>query len=174
MKFVRMIFLAVFLLSVLVVPAGAHEGREVGPFVMVFGWRVEPAYTGQFNGPELIITLHDSKEPVRNAEKTLSLEVGFGPLSMSLPLRPVPNAPGHYTADLIPTVPGDYRFHLTGSLGRVEIDEVFSSADGEFSTVEPVEDIMFPKESSTLQGRIDALQQQIDELKKLIDSLQNS
>lgn len=122
----------------------AHEGREVGEYAIVFGWRVEPAYTDILNGPEITIVHHDTEEPVAGAEETLTLEVSFGPDAKQLKLRAVYNQPGHYTADLIPTRPGDYSFRLTGKIGDTEIDETFSSADGEFSTVEPISDIRFP------------------------------
>ncbi len=163
-------------LVLLVIPASAHEGRSIGEYSIVFGWRVEPAYTGLFNGPEFTITVardhdhddhdddeegaatddagthsneglddhHADAEMVEGAEETLQLEVMFGDQSRVLRVRRVYGQPGHYTADLIPTRPGDYSFRLSGTINGVEIDEVFSSADGEFSTVEPVEDIQFP------------------------------
>jgi hypothetical protein len=136
--------LALILVFVSLIPAAAHEGREVGDYVIVFGWRVEPAYTELLNGPEVTITEHDTDEPVAGLEETLQLEVSFGPATKTLTLRPVFDTPGHYTADLIPTRPGDYSFRLTGTIGDVEVDETFSSADGEFSTVEPIDDLRFP------------------------------
>jgi hypothetical protein len=136
--------LALVLVLLSLLPVAAHEGREVGEFLITFGWRVEPAYTELLNGPELSIVEHDSEAPVEGLESTLQLEVSFGPASRVLALRPVFGEPGRYTADLIPTQPGDYTFRLTGLIGDVEVDETFTSADGEFSTVEPVADIRFP------------------------------
>jgi hypothetical protein len=127
-----------------IAPAAAHEGREVGDYLIEFGWRMEPAYTELLNGPELTVVTHDSEQPVEGLEDTLKLEVLFGSQSKALRLRALPDNPGHYTADLIPTRPGDYSFRLTGTIGDVTVDETFSSADGEFSTVEPVSDIRFP------------------------------
>lgn len=168
---VPLVMLLCLALLIVVIPASAHEGREVGEYTIVFGWRVEPAYTGLFNGPELTITMaNEHEEPeetatekvgehtdlgtgddhhaeasmVKGAEETLQLEVMLGDQSKMLRLRGVFGEPGHYTADLIPTRPGDYRFRLTGTINGTEVDEVFSSADGEFSTVELVEDIQFP------------------------------
>jgi hypothetical protein len=182
-KPLRLAALVCVALLILVIPASAHEGRTVGEYSIVFGWRVEPAYTGLLNGPEFTITIagdhheedvqatdeheddheeaateepdthtdlgtddhHDeAAEIVEGAEETLQLEVTFGDQSKVLRLRSVFGEPGHYTADLIPTMPGDYSFRLTGTINGTEIDEVFSSADGEFSTVEPIEDIQFP------------------------------
>jgi hypothetical protein len=144
MKRVGLIVLALIVSLTLVLSVTAHEGREVGESVIVFGWRVEPAYTTLLNGPEFTVEHHDSGEAVEGLEETLQLEVSFGGKSKVLKLRAVWQEPGHYTADLIPTQPGDYSFHLTGTIGDVAVDETFSSADGEFSTVEPISDIQFP------------------------------
>lgn len=144
MKRVRLIVLALIVSIAVVLSVTAHEGREVGENVIEFGWRVEPAYTTLLNGPELTVEHHDSGEGVEGLEETLQLEVSYGGKSKVLRLRAVFDQPGHYTADLIPTQPGDYSFHLTGTIGDVTVDEMFSSADGEFSTVEPISDIQFP------------------------------
>ena len=153
----------------------AHEGREVGEYVIEIGWRVEPAYTGLMNGPEITVSRHSggdeaehtegeaTPEPqgehtngeteeheegessgVTGLEETLQIEVIFGPASKTLNLRPIVGEPGHYTADLIPTRPGDYTFRVFGTIEGTEIDETFSAADGQFSSVEPIEDIQFP------------------------------
>jgi len=146
MKKVRL-SIFVFALSVLLtlaLPTLAHEGREVGEALIVFGWRVEPAYTTLLNGPELFINHHDTEEPIEGLEETLQLEISFGDQTKVLRLRAVFGEPGSYTADLIPTQPGDYSFRLTGTIGETEVDETFTSADGEFSPVEPVSDILFP------------------------------
>jgi hypothetical protein len=155
---------------VLVAPAAAHEHREVadGAYEITFGWRVEPAYTELFNGPEFSIMMlgeaeatteeaegehsdtgmtgdhHSEGAVVEGAEETLQLEVSYGGQTKILPIRAVWGQPGNYTADLIPTQPGDYAFRIFGTIGDVEIDETFDSADGEFSTVEPLDDIRFP------------------------------
>lgn len=151
----------------------AHEGREVGDFTIEIGWRGEPAFTNLLNGAEITVTRHGDEdeehteteatvEPqeehtnsvteeheeesngVTNLEDTLQIEVSFGPASKFLKLQPVSGEPGHYTADLIPMRPGDYTFRVFGTIEGVEIDESFSAADGQFSTVEPIEDLQFP------------------------------
>jgi len=150
----------------------AHEGREVGDYTIEIGWREEPAYTGLMNGPEITVSRHggeddptegeatpeaegeptDAEEAeheeesngVIGLEDTLQIEVTFGPASRTLNLRPIASEPGHYTADLIPMRPGDYTFRVFGTIEGTEVDETFSAADGQFSTVEPIEDIQFP------------------------------
>jgi hypothetical protein len=150
MKRIRLVALlaALTLLLSVFLPSLAHEGREVGEgadtVLITFGWRVEPAYTDLLNGPELFIENHDTEAPVEGLEESLQLEVSYGGQSKVLNLRAVWNEPGHYTADLIPTQPGDYSFRVTGTIGSVEVDELFDSADGEFSSVNPISDIQFP------------------------------
>jgi hypothetical protein len=50
----------------------AHEGREVGEYELHFGWQVEPAYVGVYNGPEIFIHMPSESEadevPVEGAE----------------------------------------------------------------------------------------------------------
>lgn len=143
-RFVRFGLVLAVLLA-LFATVSAHEGREVGEgkYDIVFGWRVEPAYTTLLNGPELQINDADEK-PVEGLDETLQLEISYGGKSKVLKLRGVYNEPGHYTADLIPTQPGDYSFHLTGKINDVDVDETFDSSKGEFSSVDPITDIQFP------------------------------
>jgi hypothetical protein len=127
-----------------VVPAVAHEERTVGDYDMELGWRVEPAYTNLYNGPEIFVHKSATGEAVEGLEDTLQLEVSYGGKSKILKLNTVEDDPGHYTADLIPTQPGDYSFHVTGKLEDMDIDETFTSADGKFGSVNPISDIQFP------------------------------
>lgn len=168
-RLAALITVLVLTVVVLAIPALAHEGREVGEYAITFGWRVEPAYTGLFNGPEFSVTTHgaeheeaeatpeaghedtggddhhdEASTAVEGLEETLQIEVSYGGQTKLLRLRAVWGEPGNYTADLIPTQPGDYTFRIFGTIGDTEVDETFSSTDGEFSSVEPVEDIQFP------------------------------
>ncbi len=166
----RLFLLVVLALALVtaVAPISAHEGREVGDYVIVFGWSVEPAYTGIVNGPEFTVEHHETGEAVEGLEETISLMVHYGDQSKMLTVYPVWNEPGHYTADLLPTRAGDYSFHMFGTIADTEVDEMFSSADGEFSTIEPATDIQFPVleavDTATLQAQIDELRAQIEAL----------
>lgn len=148
----------------------AHEGREVGPYEIEIGWRIEPAYVGLMNGTEVHIINTETEEGVEGLDETLQIEILFGPAARVLPLRPVLEEPGRYIADVIPTRPGDYTFRLFGTIGDVEVNETFSAADGQFSTVEPLSDLQFPDSEVTI---ID-LQAQIDELRMMIEELRGS
>lgn len=171
---------SVLVLLLIVGLVSAHEGREVGDYTIEIGWRVEPAYTGLMNGPEITVSLHEESEAEHTEEAadnleeseataeaehsetgaddheeaensgvagldiSLQVEVIFGPSTRTFNLRPVIGEPGRYTADLIPMRPCDYSFRVFGTIEGMSIDETFSASDGQFSTVEPIEDIQFP------------------------------
>ena len=163
--------------------AWAHEGRHVGDYEITFGWQVEPAFAGVFNGPEIHIVDTTTDEPVVGAEETLKLTVSFGPVSKVLALEPAWNDPGHYVAALTPTRPGDYEFELSGTisvttaLSETVVAEIFTSADGDFSTIEPAEDVLFPDgatDAVSLQRQIDDLVEEIEDLRAEIADLHES
>jgi hypothetical protein len=178
----RLFLLTLLLLALLTGTLLAHEGREVGDYELTFGWRNEPAYVGFPNGPEVFISFHsdehghgdshgdhsDDEDKLAELEVALQVEVTFGPAARIIDLRPAWGEAGHFIADLIPTRPGDYTFRVFGTIGDVEVDETFSSADGEFSSVEPVDAIQFPEPDPTLAellARIEALEAEIAALK---------
>ena len=83
------------------------------------------------------------------------------------PLRRAPvdtslGVPGDYEASLIPTVPGDYTFHLTGSIHGQAVDETATSSDSTFNPAVESTEIQFPTklpsltEITTRLDRIDA------------------
>lgn len=174
--------LFVFVFSALSVTIFAHEGREVGEYELHFGWRVEPAYAGLMNGPEVFIAAHEHEgEPtpetpvdISTLEVNLQAEVSFGDQTTTVTFRPAWGETGHYIAELMPTLPGDYSFHLTGTIGDIAVDEVFTSADGEFGSVEPTTDVTFPLLPIVDNARIEALEARIAELEALVAELQGS
>jgi hypothetical protein len=166
--------LFVGLMALLALPVAAHEGREVGEYSIAFGWKVEPAYAWQANGPEVYVETHhegedehedehsDEPNPLEGVEISLQAEVTFGDQSMVIQLEPAFGEIGHYVGDLTPTLPGDYTFHITGTIGDVAVDETFTSADGEFGSVEPQTDVLFPLPAGgDLQAQIAALEARI-------------
>jgi len=176
----KLLFLLVIIgvvaaISLLIFPgdSSAHELRDLEDFQFVFGWRDEPALTNTKNGPEVFIRLlegaeGDISELLADMEVDLRVEVSFGPETTTLDLRQDFRDNTHYIADLIPTRPGDYSFRVLGTIGDSEIDETFTSADGEFSSVEPVSDIAFPVNDPTnaeLLERIEALEAELEALR---------
>lgn len=135
-----------FLALALVFPARAfaHERRAVAGYDFVVGWFVEPAIEGEKNGLDLRIT--KGGQNVEGAEKTLKFEVTHiqSKATKSYPVRAVFGSPGRYTADLVPTIPGQYRFRISGTISGTAIDATFESGPGTFGNIEPVKELMFP------------------------------
>jgi hypothetical protein len=140
--------LAVSMLVSVVGLASAHEHRDVGPYALTVGFRNEPAIADEPNGLDLRVTQGDPDEPdakpVEGLEKTLKAEVLFGGQRMPLTLRAVYGKPGAYTADFIPTQPGDYTFHIFGTINGTTVDERFTSSPTTFSPVRDRSTLTFP------------------------------
>jgi hypothetical protein len=98
--------------------AYGHERREVGPYRLVVGFLVEPVYEGLKNGVDLRVLRADTEAPREGLQDTLQVEVTHVPSMVAkvLKLRALYRDPGHYTADLIPTAPGQYRFRFLGRI----------------------------------------------------------
>jgi len=124
--------------------ASAHETRKAGKYTLVVGFLVEPAVEGVKNGVDFRVTNADTNQPVEGVEKTLKVEVAFKTTTAVMPLRTIFREPGHYTADLIPTAPGQYAFRFTGSIEGLQVDERFQSGPGTFGDVGSSLDLQFP------------------------------
>jgi hypothetical protein len=142
-------------------PALAHEGRRLGDLEMVVGWGTEPAYAGEVNSVQ-ILPVHDG-EPVLDLGDTLDVEVTFGDEAQEFTLEPFFEegefgTPGDYRAWLIPTEPGQYSFHLSGTIDGEDVDETFTSGPSTFDDVVNPRSAQFPVEQPStgeLAERID-------------------
>jgi hypothetical protein len=154
--------LTVLLLSA--APALAHEGRKLGDLEMIVGWGTEPAYSGEANSVQILL-VHDG-EPVVDLGDTLDVEVTFGDQTQSFPLEPFFEegefgTPGDYRAWLVPTTPGQYSFHLSGTIDGEDVDETFTSGPTTFDDIENPQSVEFPvQQPSTgeLAERIDRVE----------------
>ncbi|MBI2907098.1 MAG: hypothetical protein HYX92_05520 [Chloroflexi bacterium] len=126
----------------------AHERRAVGKYQLVVGFIVEPPFEGQKNGVDLRVTDAQTQKPVEGVEGTLQVEIAHVPTGVSkvLKLRTIFGDPGHYTADLLLTAPGHYRFRFFGAIEGLNVNETFNSKSGGggFNDVESSGDIQFP------------------------------
>lgn len=129
----------------------AHERRMVGDYEFVVGFLVEPAIEGEKNGVDLRVRIPAEEEggdptPVEGAHENLVVEITHVPtgITKDASLRAIFGDPGHYTADMILTAPGQYQFHFTGNIGDLEVDEIFISGET-FSDVNPSSEYQFPE-----------------------------
>jgi hypothetical protein len=153
----------------------AHGHTVVGNFHVVIGWANEPALVGQPNAIQLFLSDHDEKPITDLAADAMSVVVSTaGQDSQRMTLSPAFDVeegfgtPGEYSAEIIPTAPGEYTFHFTGKVGDAGFDVSMTSGDETFDGVVAPADLEFPVKQPTLtevgtrldriDGRIEALQ----------------
>ena len=134
----------------------AHVVKSFGVYSVAMGWLHEPTYAGEINAVQVVVK--DSKgAPVNDLnDGDLKVQVSQGgkstdvlPLLASFDPDTGLGTPGEYDAALIPTVPGDYTFHLTGSIHGTPVDETATSGDSTFDTVKDASAIEFPTQPLT-------------------------
>ncbi len=142
--------LAIGLASV-ATPVAAHIVKQVGPYTVALGWVHEPTYVGQLNGVQVVIK--DAKgNPVSDlsADDLKVVVSTAGQQSDPMSLAPTFDEdtglgiPGDYEAPMIPTAPGDYTFHVTGTIHSTKIDETATSSDTTFDSVVDPSAVQFP------------------------------
>ena len=147
--------LTLLAVMILAAPAQAHVARDVGPYHFLVGWGTEPAYAGQMNSVQLVLTYRAGGKPVLSLGPSFSVTVVYGAQKLPLALEPTfdPDTgfgtPGDYRGWMVPTAPGNYTFHFTGTLGGRKIDESFTSGPTTFATVEDPVGIEFPLQAPT-------------------------
>jgi hypothetical protein len=153
--------LAALALGVLLAaPAAAHERRQAGGYSFVVGFGDEPAYAGEKNSVQVMVT-NGAGQPVRNADG-LEVMVLAGGKQTQLKLEPAFGdtwgTPGDYRAFFIPTAAGKYTFHLEGTIAGKRIKPQRFASGRSFSDVEDPAKVAFPVKSPTtaqLAERVD-------------------
>jgi hypothetical protein len=144
--------LAALLIPLLASPAAAHEEKTVGRYHFVVGFGDEPAYAGEKNSVQLILADANDK-PVTDLTDTLKVTTGTAePLALSMePFFEVGEfgTPGDYRAFFIPTAPGTYSFHFTGSIKGQKVDQTFKSGPQSFSDIEDPAQVQYPVKQPT-------------------------
>jgi hypothetical protein len=153
--------------------AFAHEQRQVGGLQFTVGWQHEPTYAGTENAVQLF--LKDAKDkPIDDLgdPPTLQVQVSTGNQT-SDPLPLVPSfdedtglgTHGEFDAAIIPTRPGDYTFHFTGTVNGQKIDEKFTSSEKTFDPVKEPTAVEFPAKDPSagdLATNVDRLNPRVD------------
>ena len=140
-----------------------HERRAVGPYTFVVGWLNEPAYVNLLNSLDLTVTETNGAKAVEGLDKTLKADLAIGGSTTAQPLTLAARfgLPGKYSGYVMPTKVGDYRFHITGTIGTMNIDEKFESGPGRFGSIESTDSLQYPQKvvaNSDLAARLDQLQ----------------
>jgi hypothetical protein len=172
---IRFIATAGLLAASLAAPAAvqAHGHVEVGEYSLTIGWADEPTFVGQPNAVELTIEDHETGEPIEDlADGALSVVVTTADQETSaLALEGAFGQPGVYVAQLLPTTPGEYTFHFTGSIADQAVDVEMTSGEETFSSVRASSEVEFPVQVPTLAevaDRFDRLDGRIEELRAAV------
>jgi len=130
-------------LALTAAPALAHQGKDLGDYHVEVGFQTEPAIVDQMNALEFFATAKDGTG-VEGLEKTVKFEVQAGGKTKAIDIEPVEGDPGHYLGAIMPTLIGDYVFHMTGKINDLTVDEKFESGPNRFSPVTSGQEVQFP------------------------------
>ena len=99
----------------------AHVLKDFGPYSVALGWVHEPTYVGQLNAVQVVVKDASGKPVADIGDGDLKVVVSVGgqdSAALDLVTKYDEDTglgmPGDYEAPLVPTVPGDYTFHLAG------------------------------------------------------------
>jgi hypothetical protein len=120
----------------------AHEKKNAGSLVLTIGWSDEPAFSGTRNAIEIDVADMAGKA-VSDPEASLSVEVTFGSERTTVPLAAA-QEPGKYRAWLVPTRPGVYAFHVSGTIRRQAVNVTSTCSDTTFGCVVDSATLQFP------------------------------
>ena len=134
--------------------------KTVGPYHLLIGFGNEPTYAGAQNSVFLLLTDAKTGAPIvdEGLGDTLKVEVGFGTQTKQLPLVSSfdpdsgQGTKGVYNAYFVPTVPGDYTFHFSGSIHTTKVNITVKSSPTTFDSAHDPAAIEFPQQApSNLQ-----------------------
>jgi hypothetical protein len=137
-------------------PSGAalaHGEATQGDLALTIGFAEEPAYAGLPNAVQLIV--ERGGNPVTDLKPgDVEVEVTYGDeTSEPMAMEPaffieggqlVFGEAGDYHANFVPSQPGDYTFHFTGTIDGERIDEEMTSGPRTFAAVEDIAALSFP------------------------------
>ena len=150
---------ALALAAVLAAPSSvaAHTVQHAGPYTIEIGWQHEPTYVGESNGVQVIVSQGEDKPINDLTTDDLSVVVTTGgqdsdalTFEPGFDLEEMEGDFGEYNAPIVPTAPGDYTFHITGSIHGQKVDLTVTSGDETFDTVKGTSDLEFPVKLPTL------------------------
>jgi len=141
-----------------VTTVAAHDVHTFGKVTVALGWLHEPAYVGFDNAVQVLVKDAAGSPITAISDKDLTVEVSLGNAKMDAKAL-VPTAdpdtglgiPGEYEMHFIPTAPGNYTFHLKGTVSGQAIDETVTASDKTFNTVADASSVEFPNKVPALR-----------------------
>jgi hypothetical protein len=161
-------------------PVMAHVEMVQGDIRILAGWTNEPPIVGQLNEIVLIVTRVSDGQPINNALSQVAVTVNKGTESKSLQFQPTEES-GTYTAETLPTEPGQYAVVMNGTIagqtidGQIQIEDVEDTARFTFPPASASSSNEIPQEViEQLQTVITGLTAQIDEANVVAEDARNA
>lgn len=145
-------------------PAMAHVEMVQGDIRILAGWTNEPPIVGQLNEVILIISRVSDDQPINNALSQVAVTLNKGAQSKSLQFQPTEES-GTYTAEILPTEPGQYAVVMNGTIAEQAVD-----AQTEIEDVESTAQFAFPPAAADTGGN-EIPQQVIGQLQTVMTGL---
>jgi hypothetical protein len=131
---------ALLLAGAFAAPAYAHQRQlyTIGgkDYLIVIGSLNEPAFVDDKTGVDLRVLNADPRDPmnskaagatpVNGLEQTLKVEIGAGGKTKEMPLEPVFNSPGQYSAPFYPTIATTYTYRIFGTINNTPVNLTFT------------------------------------------------
>lgn len=172
---VTAVLLALLIVGAWALPASAHLHEQVGDIVFTVGWSSEPAFAGEPNSVQVFVNeahaepagehaegAEEEGPPVDARQVKLTVEIIFGDRNGTekLPARPLEafrfGSPGEFRSEaIVPTRPGTYTFHFTGTIKGKGFDKYYTSGEKgaiegtQYNDVNEVAKVSFPEEDPT-------------------------
>jgi hypothetical protein len=162
------LWMTAFLLA-LPMAASAHETQRVERFRLTIGWGDEPVFSGLKNSVEIDVA-DASGAPVTDPGGSLAAEISFGSQRIVLPLQPAGDRPGKFRAWLVPTRPGSYSFHITGTLKGQAIDVTSTCSDRTFDCVTDASEIQFPAKDPSAGQLAERLSRELPRAQRALET----
>jgi hypothetical protein len=131
------IIIILFSFSLSIQQIYGHTQIQVGNYTIEAGWENEPPLLNTLNN--VLVSISENDNPVRNAMKDLSISIIYGGLDKKLDFIPSEESPGIYLADIIPSQLGSYSVNLTGTIETQNINNTIPIED-----IEDTKKLTFP------------------------------
>ncbi|HEY6377934.1 MAG TPA: hypothetical protein VI316_02020 [Candidatus Dormibacteraeota bacterium] len=148
--------------------ASAHAIVHAGTLTVAIGWLHEPAYVGNDNAVQVLVTDAHGNPLTSITDTDLQVEVSLGAQKTAAqPLVPTFDSDtglglhGEYEYRIIPTAPGIYTFHVFGKIaGSTPLDQSITAGPSTFNEVVEQSAAQFPTKlpsTSELNQKVDAV-----------------
>jgi hypothetical protein len=171
--------LGALLASLLAAPAAAHEDRKSGKLSLAVGFGDEPAYAGERNSVQLILS-DGAGKPVVDLGDAMKVDVtAESTPGQKMQMTLTPNfavgaygEPGDYRAFFIPTTPGKYTFRIHGTYKGQKVDQKFTSSKTGFDEVVDPATVKFPVKDPTTAQLDQRLDREVPRLDSALEASQ--